>query len=109
MALAGPHLVKAVTGEDVTQEELGGSRVHCRRSGVADLEVDSDEECIEAIKRYLAFFPSHCEEPPPLRPASDPVERADDDLLDVLPESNRKPTTCTRSSAGSWTTASGST
>ncbi len=91
MALAGPHLVKAVTGEDVTQEELGGSRVHCRRSGVADLEVDSDEECIEAIKRYLAFFPSHCEEPPPLRPASDPVERADDDLLDVLPESNRKP------------------
>src|SRR5215212_7926803 len=41
MALAGPHLVKAVTGEDVTQEELGGSRVHCRRSGVGDLEVDS--------------------------------------------------------------------
>ncbi len=91
MALAGPHLVKAVTGEDVTQEELGGSRVHCRRSGVADLEVGSDEECIEAIKRYLAFFPSHCEEAPPLRPAGDPAERADDDLLDVLPESNRKP------------------
>ena len=75
----------------MTQEELGGSRVHCRRSSVADLEVDSDEECIEAIKRYLAFFPSHCEEPPPLRPASDPVERADDDLLEILPESNRKP------------------
>ncbi|MGI8585913.1 MAG: carboxyl transferase domain-containing protein, partial [Thermoleophilaceae bacterium] len=46
MALAGPHLVKAVTGEDVTQEELGGSRVHCRKSGVADLEVASDEDCI---------------------------------------------------------------
>jgi acetyl-CoA carboxylase carboxyltransferase component len=91
MALAGPHLVRAVTGEDVTQEELGGSRVHCRRSGAADLEVDSDEDCIEAIKRYLAFFPSHCEAPPPLRPASDPVERADEELLDVLPESNRKP------------------
>jgi len=90
MALAGPHLVKAVTGEDVTQEELGGSRVHCRRSGVADLEVGSDEECIDAIKCYLAFLPSHSEEAPPLRPAS-PGRRADDDLLDVLPESNRKP------------------
>src|SRR5215208_6891978 len=91
MALAGPHLVKAVTGEDVSQEELGGSRVHCRRSGVGDLEVVSDEECIEAIKRYLAFFPSHCEEPPPLRPTDDAVDRMDDELLDVLPDSNRKP------------------
>ena len=47
MALAGPHLTKAVTGEDVTQEELGGSRIHTRVSGVGDLEVESDEECIE--------------------------------------------------------------
>ena len=91
MALAGPYLVKAVTGEDVTQEELGGSKVHCRKSGVADLEVASDEECIQAIKDYLSYFPSNCEQPPPLKPTSDPVERADDDLLDVLPESNRKP------------------
>ena len=58
MALAGPHLTKAVTGEDVTQEELGGSRIHTRVSGVGDLEVDSDEECIDAIKRYLSFFPA---------------------------------------------------
>jgi acetyl-CoA carboxylase carboxyltransferase component len=91
MALAGPYLVKAVTGEDVTQEELGGSRVHCRKSGVADLECADDEECIQAIKDYLAFFPSHCEEAPPIRPTTDPVDRMDDDLLDVLPESNRKP------------------
>ena len=91
MALAGPHLVKAVTGEDVTQEELGGSRVHCRRSGVADLEVESDEECVQAIKDYLSFFPANCEETPPIRPTADPVERMDDDLLDVLPDSNRKP------------------
>jgi acetyl-CoA carboxylase carboxyltransferase component len=91
MALAGPYLVKAVTGEDVTQEELGGSRVHCRKSGVADLEVASDEECIQAIKDYLSFFPSHCEEPPPRRETSDPVERMDDELMDVLPDSNRKP------------------
>jgi acetyl-CoA carboxylase carboxyltransferase component len=91
MALAGPHLVRAAIGEDVTQEELGGSRVHCRKSGVGDLEVESDEACIQAIKDYLSFFPSHCEEAPPRRAVSDPVERADEELLDVLPETNRKP------------------
>jgi acetyl-CoA carboxylase carboxyltransferase component len=91
MALAGPHLVRAAIGEDVTQEELGGSRVHTRKSGVGDMEVDSDEACIQAIKDYLSFFPSHCEEPPPRRPVSDPVDRADEELLDVLPETNRKP------------------
>jgi len=91
MALAGPHLVRAAVGEDVTQEELGGSRVHCRKSGVGDLEVESDEACIEAIKQYLSYFPSNCEEPPPVRPTEDPVERADEELLDVLPDSNRKP------------------
>jgi acetyl-CoA carboxylase carboxyltransferase component len=91
MALAGPHLVRAAVGEDVTQEELGGSRVHCRKSGVGDLEVADDDECIARIKQYLAFFPSHCEEAPPLREATDPAERMDDELLDVLPESNRKP------------------
>jgi acetyl-CoA carboxylase carboxyltransferase component len=91
MALAGPYLVKAVTGEDVTQEELGGSRVHCRKSGVADLEVASDEDCIQAIKDYLSFMPSHCEEPPPVRVSADPIDRADEELLEVLPESNRKP------------------
>jgi len=91
MALAGPHLVRAAVGEDVTQEELGGSRVHCRKSGVGDMEVADDDECIARIKEYLSYFPSHCEEAPPLRPVSDPIERAEEALLDVLPESNRKP------------------
>jgi acetyl-CoA carboxylase carboxyltransferase component len=91
MALAGPHLTKAVTGEDVTQEELGGSRVHTRVSGVGDLEVGSDEECIQAIKDYLSFFPQNCEEPPPRREPSDPVDRMDDDLLDIVPDSPRHP------------------
>ena len=91
MALAGPHLVRAAVGEDVTQEELGGSRVHCRVSGVGDMEVGSDEECIEAIKEYLSFFPSHNQEPPPIAVTQDPVDRMDEELLDVLPESNRKP------------------
>src|SRR5213080_262780 len=91
MALAGPHLVRAAVGENVTQEELGGSRVHCRVSGVGDMEVDSDEECIQAIKDYLSYFPSHNEEPAPIVPSTDPVERMDEELLDVLPASNRKP------------------
>ena len=91
MALAGPHLVRAAVGEDVTQEELGGSRVHCRKSGVGDLEVADDEECIARIKQYLSFMPSHNEQAPPIRQTADPVERMDEDLLDVLPESNRKP------------------
>ncbi|MGN6171037.1 MAG: acyl-CoA carboxylase subunit beta [Solirubrobacteraceae bacterium] len=91
MALAGPHLVRAAVGEDVTQEELGGSRVHCRRSGVADLEVADDAECIQRIKQYLGYFPAHCEEPAPVASSNDPVDRADEKLLDVLPDSNRKP------------------
>jgi acetyl-CoA carboxylase carboxyltransferase component len=91
MALAGPHLVRAAVGEDVTQEELGGSRVHCRKSGVGDLEVADDQECITRIKEYLSFMPSHCEEAPPVRDASDPIDRMDEELLDVIPESNRKP------------------
>ncbi len=91
MALAGPHLVRAAVGEDVTQEELGGSRVHCRRSGVGDMEVADDQECIARIKEYLSFMPSHNREAPPIRESADPIDRADEDLLDVLPESNRKP------------------
>ena len=91
MALAGPHLVRAAVGENVTQEELGGSRVHTRKSGVGDLEVADDPECIERIKQYLSYFPSNCEEQPPIEPSSDPVDRGDEELLDVLPDSNRKP------------------
>jgi acetyl-CoA carboxylase carboxyltransferase component len=65
--------------------------VHCRSSGVGDIEVADDDECIAVIKRYLSFFPSHCEERPPVLPVSDPVDRMDEELLDVLPETNRKP------------------
>src|SRR5206468_9803873 len=87
----GPHRVRAAVCEDVTQEELGGSRVHCRQSGVGDLEVSDDRECIERIKQYLSYFPQSCDEPPPVIPTRDPVDRAEDELLDVLPDSNRKP------------------
>src|SRR6476619_3928684 len=91
MALAGPHLVKAVTGEDIDMEDLGGAKIHCRKSGVGDLEVADDRECIEAIKTYLSFFPPNCEEQPPIRPTTDPVDRMDEELLDIVPESPRHP------------------
>ena len=69
MALGGPPLVKAVVGEDVSAEELGGSKVHTEISGVADLEVADDRACVVAVKEYLSFFPtSNLEQPPVLRP-----------------------------------------
>jgi len=91
MALAGPHLTKAVTGEDISMEELGGAKVHCRKSGVGDLEVADDHECIEAVKTYLSYFPANCEEKPPLRETSDPDDRMSETLLDIVPESSRQP------------------
>jgi len=91
MALAGPHLTKAVTGEDISMEDLGGAKVHCRKSGVGDMEVKDDRECIEVVKRYLSYFPAHCEERPPLREASDPEHRMSEKLLDIVPESSRQP------------------
>jgi acetyl-CoA carboxylase carboxyltransferase component len=91
MALAGPHLTKAVTGEDISMEDLGGAKVHCRKSGVGDLEVANDHECIEAVKTYLSYFPANCEEKPPLRDATDPDDRMSEKLLDIVPESSRQP------------------
>ena len=97
MALAGPHLVRAAVGEDVTQEELGGSRVHCRKSGVGDLEVESDEACIDAIKQYLSYFPQNCEEPPPI--TSRPTTRSTAPTRSCSTSSRSRTasrTTCTR-------------
>ncbi|MCA1833822.1 MAG: acyl-CoA carboxylase subunit beta [Actinomycetota bacterium] len=90
MALGGPHLVKAAVGEDVTEQEMGGSQVHCKVSGVADLEVADDAECINAIRSYLSFFPSSNLEVPPRRVNADPVERRCDDLLDIVPANPRQ-------------------
>ena len=90
MALGGPPLVKAVTGEEVSEQDLGGSKIHCEVSGVGDLEVDDDPACIDSIKRYLSFFPSHCEQAPPIIPCTDPVDRAEESLIDLLPESSRR-------------------
>src|SRR4051812_10688630 len=91
MALAGPHLTKAVTGEDISMEDLGGAKVHCRKSGVGDLEVKDDEECIRVVKDYLSYFPTNCEEKPPVIEAKDPDDRMSEKLLDIVPESPRHP------------------
>jgi acetyl-CoA carboxylase carboxyltransferase component len=91
MALAGPPLVKAVTGQDISEQELGGSKVHAEKSGVGDVEVENEEECIGTIKEYLSYFPSSCEEKPSIVVTKDPVDRRDDSMLDILPESTRQP------------------
>jgi len=91
MALAGPHLTQAVTGEEISMEDLGGAKVHCRKSGVGDLAVADDAECIEAIKKYLSYFPSNCEQSPPVAESTDPVDRASEKLLEIVPESSRHP------------------
>jgi acetyl-CoA carboxylase carboxyltransferase component len=90
MALGGPPLVKAVVGEEVTAEELGGSKVHCEISGVGDLEVEDDRACIAAIKTYLSYFPPNNTERPPVTACADPVERRDDELLTLVPDSPRR-------------------
>ncbi|MDP3276007.1 MAG: acyl-CoA carboxylase subunit beta [Deltaproteobacteria bacterium] len=90
MALAGPALVKAVTGQEIGEQELGGSKVHSEVSGVSDGELASDEDCIVAVRKYLSFFPSNCDEQPPRIDNTDPINRRDDSLLDVIPESSRR-------------------
>ncbi len=90
MALGGPPLVKAVVGEDITPEELGGSKIHCEISGVADLEVPDDKACIQVIKDYLSYFPQSNLEKPPLVALEDPGDRMDEELLTLVPDSPRR-------------------
>jgi methylmalonyl-CoA decarboxylase subunit alpha len=90
LALAGPPLVKAVTGQDIGEQELGGSKVHSEVSGVSDGEYADDDACIAAMKQYLSYMPSSCDEQPPLRPTQDPVDRREESLVSVLPDSGRK-------------------
>ncbi|HEV3475655.1 MAG TPA: acyl-CoA carboxylase subunit beta [Actinomycetota bacterium] len=90
MALGGPPLVKAAVGEDVTAEEMGGSQVHTKVSGVADVEVEDDVECLQVVREYLSFFPSSNLEPPPIVASDDPPDRSCDDLADIVPANPRQ-------------------
>jgi acetyl-CoA carboxylase carboxyltransferase component len=78
-------------GEDVTQEELGGSRVHCRKSGVGDLEVADDEECIARIRQYLSYFPSPLRAGAAAAPGRRPDRPHGGGAARRPAESNRKP------------------
>jgi acetyl-CoA carboxylase carboxyltransferase component len=91
LALGGPALVKAVTGQEITEQELGGSKIHSEVSGVGDGEFADDAACLAAVRGYLSYLPSNCDDPPPDTPSDDPVDRRDEALLDLLPESTRKP------------------
>ncbi|MEX0666187.1 MAG: acyl-CoA carboxylase subunit beta [Acidimicrobiia bacterium] len=90
MALGGRHLVKAAVGEDVTEEEMGGSAVHTKVSGCADLEVADDAECLAVVRSYLSFFPSHNRQAPPIKPTNDPVDRRVPELYDIVPTAPRR-------------------
>lgn len=90
MALAGPHLVKAAIGEDISVEDLGGSGIHTKVSGVADQEVPDDAACIQSIKQFLSYFPAHSGEKPPTADYATSLELPDD-ILDLVPTDLRKP------------------
>src|SRR5271156_4522694 len=87
LALAGPPLVRAVTGQDVTEQDLGGSKIHSETSGVGDGEFPDAPAYTPAVKKYLSYLPSHCDEAPPDAACDDPLDRRDESLLDLLPES----------------------
>jgi acetyl-CoA carboxylase carboxyltransferase component len=89
MALAGPALVKAAVGEDVSEQELGGSGIHTRDSGCAHVEFADDAACLQGIRDYLGYFPSHSGEKPPVRPCEDPIDRREEKLLEIVPEDVR--------------------
>ncbi|SHG04323.1 acyl-CoA carboxylase subunit beta [Ornithinibacillus halophilus] len=90
MALGGPHLVRAVVGEDVDDQTLGGSKVHTEESGVADIEVENDEECINVIKQYLSFFPSNCEEKPPVNDLPETRNEISEKLMEIVPSNSKR-------------------
>jgi len=91
MFVTGPSVVKTVTHEDVDFEQLGGADVHGRTSGVAHVVHDSELECLAAIRTLLSYLPANNLEAPPARACADPVDRRDEGLLDVVPDSPNKP------------------
>ncbi|MBN2039978.1 MAG: acyl-CoA carboxylase subunit beta [Spirochaetes bacterium] len=91
MFITGPKIVKSVTREDVSTEDLGGSTVHNTKSGVAHFAADSDKEALDTIRRLLSFFPSNNREKPPVRECSDPIDRLCPELDTIIPDNPKKP------------------
>jgi propionyl-CoA carboxylase beta chain len=91
MFVTGPGVVKTVTHEEVSSEELGGAITHATRSGVAHFACESEVECVERIKTLLTFLPSNNMDDPPNRESEDPMQRMDDALNSIVPENPNKP------------------
>ncbi|MEY2669056.1 MAG: hypothetical protein RJA59_1694 [Pseudomonadota bacterium] len=91
MFLNGPEVVRAVTREEVTKEELGGARAHATRSGVAHFAFDTEEATLEAVRELLSFLPQNSADDPPACPCTDDVGRQDAALKTVVPENPNRP------------------
>ncbi|MBO6575300.1 MAG: acyl-CoA carboxylase subunit beta [Rhodothermales bacterium] len=91
MFITGPNVVKTVTQEDVSFEELGGTSAHAVKSGVAHLACDNDADCLQRIRDLFGYIPQNCEDPAPVRPTDDPEDRADDALDTMVPDNPNKP------------------
>jgi propionyl-CoA carboxylase beta chain len=91
MFVTGPDVVRTVTHESVTQEELGGARTHSTRSGVADMAFENDIDALLQVRRMMDFVPSSNREKPPSRPTADPVDRPEMSLDSLVPENPNKP------------------
>lgn len=91
MFVTGPKVVRAVTGEDINSEALGGGRVHAETSGVAHFLVKSESKGIETARQILSYFPSSNLEAPPMADADDSPSRRCDDLRQIVPEQCNKP------------------
>ncbi|MBW2441412.1 MAG: acyl-CoA carboxylase subunit beta [Deltaproteobacteria bacterium] len=90
MVITGPAIIKSVTGEDISLEELGGAKVHSEITGQAHFVADSDAECIEIIKKLLSYLPSNKDEQPPVVPSDDDPDRTDDTLEKIVPADFKK-------------------
>lgn len=90
MFLTGPKVVKTVTGEDVTQEQLGGASIHTTKSGVAHFAVDTEEDGLQLIRKLISFLPQNNLEETPLVECTDPIDRLDDVLNDIIPDNTNQ-------------------
>ncbi|MGA7146107.1 MAG: carboxyl transferase domain-containing protein [Desulfobacterales bacterium] len=86
MFITGPDVIKSVTGEQITFEDLGGAMTHNEKSGVAHFACESDEDAIDRIKRLLSYLPSNNMEDPPVVPTGDDPRRTDPDLDTIIPD-----------------------
>jgi propionyl-CoA carboxylase beta chain len=91
MFVTGPNVVKTVTHEDVTMEELGGADTHSAKSGVAHFAFDSETECLQQIRELFRYIPSNNLGDPPRGSGTDPRNRRDEALLEIVPDNANKP------------------